>query len=115
MKKRIARVNSLLKKELSQFLLEKFNLPAQVLMTITRVETSLDLRQAKVFVSIFPKEKSQEVLQSLKEKNYQIQKIFNKRIKMKFVPKISFLEEKMTAEAGRVEEILEKLKREKGL
>jgi len=113
MSKRIQRVNQLIKRELSQILLKEFEFPKDVFVTLTRVETSLDLIQAKVFLSVMPESKFPQILEILNRQIYDLQQKLNKRLKMKFIPKIEFREEKETREAGRIEEILEVLKKGK--
>ncbi len=108
--KRIQRVNQLIKKELSQILLREIEFPRDVLVTVTRVETSADLNQTKVFISALPENQSEKVLSLLNRQIYEIQQELNKRLKMKFIPKIEFWEEKRTKEAGEIEEILEEIK-----
>jgi len=110
MSKRIQRVNQLIKKELGQIILREVEFPIDVLATVTRVETSVDLNQARVFLSCFPENKAKQILEILNRQIYDIQQKLNKRLKMKFIPRIEFREEKKTKEAGEIEEILEKLK-----
>jgi ribosome-binding factor A len=111
MSKRTLRVNQLLQKELSQILLREIDFFPDALVTITRVEVNPDLGAAKVYISCFPEDKSKEIFQILKREVYSIQKELDKRLKMKTVPKIKFLEEEKTKEAGEVEELLEKINR----
>ncbi|XOB41983.1 MAG: 30S ribosome-binding factor RbfA [Candidatus Nealsonbacteria bacterium] len=113
MSKRIQRVNQLIKKELSQILLREVDFPKDILVTITRVDTSPNLRESKVFISAVPEDKTQRVLKTLNQKIYELQQKINRRLKMRPVPRIRFLEERETAEAGRIEELLEKLKNRK--
>ena len=112
MTKRLQRVNQLIKKELSQIILREIEFPAGVLVTITRVESASNLIQAKVFISVIPEEKILEVLQILNYQIYELQQKINKRLKMRPVPRLKFLGEKKTNEAGRIEAILEGLKKE---
>jgi len=113
MSKRIQRVNQLIKKELSQILLREVDFPKDILVTITRVDTSPNLRESKVFISTVPEDKTQRVLKTLNQKIYELQQKINRRLKMRPVPRIRFSEERETAEAGRIEELLEELKKEK--
>lgn len=113
MTRRIQRVSQLIKKELSQLLLKEVDFPEGVLVTITRVETSANLFQAKVYISVMPEEKLSKVLQILDKLIYFLQQRLNKRLKMRPIPRIIFMEEKATAEAGRVEELLEQVKKSK--
>lgn len=111
MSKRIQRVNQLIKKELSQILLKEIEFTPDVLVTITQVETSSNLIESRVWISVLPEEKLKRVLKILNRNIYFLQQKLNKRLRMRPVPKIKFLEEKKTAGAGKIEEILEKLKK----
>ena len=116
MSKRIQRLNQIIKKEVAQLILREIDWeeggwrPRDVLVTVTRAEVTLDLRESKIYVSIMPEKEESQILDFLNRRIFLLQKKIDKRLKMRPVPKISFLEEKSTAEAGRIEEILEKLK-----
>jgi len=110
---RVEKVNSLIKKELGKIILKEIDLPPEILLTITRVEASSNLFQAKVFVSVMPEEKTEEIFKILNQNIFSLQQKLNKKLKMRPVPKISFVKEKRTVEAGRVEELLRKIKKEK--
>jgi len=112
MSKRVLRVNQLIKKEVSQILLKEIDFPIDTLVTITRVETSTDLNQAKVFFSCLPESQISDVFQILNRQIYDIQQILNKRLRMRPIPRIKFVEEEETKEAGKIEEVLERLKNE---
>ncbi|KPJ73651.1 ribosome-binding factor A [Parcubacteria bacterium DG_74_1] len=110
MSKRIQQVNALIKRELSQILLREIEFPPNVLVTVTRVETSPNLMETNVWVSALPEEKLKTFLDILNRNIYILQQKLNRRLKMRPIPRIKFLEEKKTREAGKVEEILERLK-----
>ena len=111
MNNRVKRVSELIKRELSRILLRNAGFSNDVLVTVTRVELSVDLRQARVYVSAIPEEKNNVIIQSLDHNIFEIQRELNKRLMMKVLPRIVFVEEKMTVEASRVEELLNKLKK----
>ncbi len=110
---RIQRVNQLIKKELSQIILKEFDFSKDTLVTLTRAETSLNLIQVKIYVSVMPESRSAGVLHILNQRIYNLQQKLNKRLKMRPMPKIKFIEEKETVQAGRIEELLEKIKTSK--
>lgn len=112
MSKRIQRVNSLIKREISQLLLREVEFPSGVLVTVTRVETSPDLEESNAWVSVFPEEGAKKIVDFLNRKIYFLQQKINQRLKMRPIPKIKFLEEGKTSEADKIEEILEQLKKE---
>ena len=107
--KRNLRVNQLIKKELSQIILREVNFPKGVLATVTRVETSANLIQAKIYVSVIPEDKLPRIIETLNKLVYYLQQKLNKRLRMRPIPRIEFVEERQTIEAGRVEELLEKI------
>ncbi len=111
MSNRLPKVNELIKRELSGILLKESEFSKDVLVTITRVETSANLQQTKVYISVMPEEKIKEVLQVLNRNIYDFQQKLNKRLSMRPVPKIQFIEEKETKTVGRIEQLLEKIKR----
>lgn len=106
---RIQRVNQLIKKELSQIILKEVNFPQGVLATVTRIETSGNLIQAKVYVSVMPENETANVLQILNNLIYDLQQKLNKRLEMRPIPRIIFIKEGKIQEAGRVEELLKKI------
>lgn len=117
--KRIRKINSLIKKEISQLLLKEIEFPKDVLVTVTRVQTSPDLKESRVFISVMSTSRCNtesanegtKILALLNRQIYILQQKINRRLRMKPIPKILFWEEKMTAEAGKIEEIMEKLKK----
>lgn len=112
MSRRIQRINQLLKEEISKILLKEIDFPKDILVTVTRVETSPDLRQAKIFISIIPDNQNSRIFPILKRNLSLFQKKIGQRLSIKVIPKINFLEEKETKTAARIEEILEELKKE---
>jgi len=111
MTNRVKKLNELIKRELGNIFLKEIEFPQNILVTLTRVKISSDLATAKIFISVIPEERSSEVLKILNSKIYSLQKKLDKRLKIKIVPKIQFLEEKSVKEAAKIEKILEKIKK----
>lgn len=109
MSKRIQRVNKLIKTELSQILLREIDFPKQILVTITRVESSQQLNYASVHISVLPDSQRSRAMQILNYHIYDLQQHLNKRLNLRPIPRIKFVEEKTMIEAGRVEELLEEI------
>jgi len=107
MSQRIQRVNQLIKQEISQLLLREIDFD-NILVTVTNVETSADLRQTKIKISVMPTEKGEPVLRILERNIFQLQQILNKKLYMKIVPKIRFVIDQVEIKAQRIEEILGK-------
>jgi ribosome-binding factor A len=109
MSQRIKKVNELLKQEISQLLLREIDF-GNILVTITNVETSADLRQTKIKISVMPAEKGEQVLQIIKRDIFNLQQVLNKRLNMRPVPKIRFEIDQAEIKAQRMEEIFQKMK-----
>lgn len=87
MSKRQNKVNSLIRQLAASFTSKELG---GAIITITRVETSKDLKSAKILVSIFPENKEVEVFKVLKEKTNELYKYIGSRIRMKFLPHLEF-------------------------
>jgi ribosome-binding factor A len=90
MNNRILKINELLKEEIGKIILEEIDFEREIFATIIKVDTSKDLSYAKIFISVYPSEKTDEVLKKINGNIYSIQKILDKKLKMRPVPKISF-------------------------
>lgn len=112
MSQRIQKVNELIKRELSQILLREADFSKDILVTLTRVDTAPNLSQSKIYISVFPVGQIERTIELLNRRVYNFQQRLNKRLRMRPMPKIIFVREKQTAEAGRVEEILEEVKKQ---
>jgi ribosome-binding factor A len=86
-------------------------MPEKAVVTLTRVIASGNLQQAKVYISVMPDEKAPEALKILGQNVFDIQQILNEKLKMRPVPKILWVLEKATAEAQRIEEILDQIRK----
>src|SRR5271155_1693016 len=85
---RIARVNSLIEHGLGPILLQ-FLQDLKGLVTVTKVDTSKDMKYAKVWISIFNGE-DKIILDYLAKNIYEVQGELNKHFHTKIIPKISF-------------------------
>ena len=107
---RLKKVNKVVKQELGKIILKEVEFPKTILVTLTDVEVSKDLREGKVFVSVIPEEKTKDIFKVLNKGIYQLQQLLNSRLRMRPVPKIRFLEERGLKEAEKVDKILDKIK-----
>src|SRR3990167_1645876 len=110
MSNRIQKVNSLLEQEISKIILRDFYFP-EALVTLTHVDSSANLIEAKVYISVFPDEKIDKIVEILNKGAYSVQQKINKLLKMRPIPKIKFVKDKELIKAGKIEELLETLKK----
>lgn len=107
---RIQRVNELLKQEIGGLILKELDFSRDIMVTITEVYASDDLKQAKVKVSIMPFLKAEKILKVLNSQVFNLQKLLNKKLKMKIVPKIRFELDKSEERKTRIEQLFRKIK-----
>ncbi|HOC53665.1 MAG TPA: 30S ribosome-binding factor RbfA [Candidatus Pacearchaeota archaeon] len=110
---KIEKVNAFIQKELGNIILKEVDIFPGILLTITRVDTSANLIEVKVYVSVLPEDQSKEVMDLLNRKIYFIQQVLNKKLKIRPVPKIIFKKESKTGEASRIEELLMEIDKKK--
>ena len=110
MANRIPKVNELIKREISKMILKEIEFPKDVLVTVTRVQTSSNLSDSNIYISVLPENKIEKVLERLKKQMYFIQQKFNNIVKMRPLPRLKFLAEKETQEADKIEGLLEKIR-----
>lgn len=114
-RRRIDRLNSLLKEVISEVIHSKVKNPhINELATITRVSITNDLRHAKVYVSVIgEKEIQKETLEALNQASGFIAVNASKKVTMRYFPELKFLLDDSSEQHARIEELLEQVKKEK--
>lgn len=110
-KRRLARINKLIMQELGGIILRELKFPENTLVTITRVESTENLSEAKIYISTIPENYSLKALEFLNKNIYDIQQLLNKKIKIRIVPRIKFIKEGETKKAEEIEKLLEGIKK----
>lgn len=115
MTRRIERVNSLLVEVIAAVVMREVKDPRiPGLITITRVETTPDLRQAKVFFSIIGSEKEKKTaLQVLQEAAGFISMTASKKVVLRFFPQLTFKIDDTLEKHQRIDDLLKKIDDEK--
>lgn len=108
---RVEQVNALILKEVSVILHRDIELPRGLFATITRVETSPDLRESSLYVLVYPITEKAAALKILGQKEKRIRTLLAPRLTMRLVPALTFKEDKVEVEASRIEELLDELKK----
>jgi ribosome-binding factor A len=92
MSRRIERVNSLIRQEISQLLQREVKDPRLArFVTVTQVSTSPDLHYAKVLVSVMgSEEEKKEVLETLTAASGFLRREISHRLRLRYTPQLSF-------------------------
>ncbi len=90
MSERTAKLNSLVQQEVAGILSREIDFPRSYFVTVTRAEVADDAESAKVWISVLPETYEQSALDLVQANIGTIQAVLNKRLVMKFVPKLTF-------------------------
>lgn len=111
-RKRLERINELLRRELADALFREmtesgFDLAS---VTVTRVRVSSDLRKARVSVSVFGDERHREaMLALLRRHRARLQQFVNRDLTLKYTPVLYFEADTSLAEGDRILRLMEEL------
>ena len=107
---RIGRINEEIMRELSSDIRNLKDPRVQdTMISITGVETAPDLRTAKVYVSVFDKSRSQEVLKGLKSAGGYLRRELGAALQLRYTPELTFLEDHSIEHGTRIFDILSTL------
>jgi ribosome-binding factor A len=105
---RMRRINEVLREVVGMAVAGELNDPRIGFVTVTSVETSPDLRAAKVFVSVLGDEEEREAtLEGLRSSHGVIQSRIAAETRMKRTPTLTFHYDDTIEKASRVSELLE--------
>ena len=106
--KRSDRVSDQMKREIADILMRKIKDPRIGFVTVTDVELSHDLRNAKVFVSIYGGNK-EETFKGLKSACPFIRSELGRRMSMRCVPEILFRFDSTVEQGAHIMELLHEI------
>jgi ribosome-binding factor A len=109
MSQRISRVNELLQREISQQLHQYYR-SAAVKITISTVETSSDLRRARIYYSVIGNNKDiADAEQLFRRITGDLQRRVGKLIVLKYFPKFEFIYDASFKRGAELNELLDQL------
>lgn len=107
------RVGELIKQSLGQiFIKDEAKLPELETknITVTEVRMSPDLKNARAYVIPLGGKDSERIIQVLTKFSHLIRKALSKKVEMKFLPKVSFINDKSFDYAEKIEKLIQKNK-----
>lgn len=86
------KINRLIQKELSDIFQKDTRLMRGILISVSTVRISPDLGNAKVYLSIFPSDKAQELLKNIKDNAKVVRYDLGLRVgkQLRIIPELSF-------------------------
>ena len=112
---RLSRINDEIMKELSQIIRGELKDPRIGAMTsVIRVETTQDLKYAKVFVSVLGNEKEKEnVMKGLQNAGGFIRRLIAQRINLRYTPEFRFKLDESAEYAIHMDQLFSQIAKEK--
>ena len=111
---RIEKLQELIKQEVGKMLLYDIKDPRIGFVTVTEVEMTGDLREAKIYVSIMGNdEQIKNSMEGLQSALGFVRREIGKRIRLRFTPEISFAPDKSLDYSEHIQKLLLKIERER--
>ena|SRR3989338_4414548 len=107
--KRSSRVGDQIRMEIAEILMTKVKDPRIGFVTVTAVEVSDDLRNARVFVSVLGSDVGR-TFEGLDAARPFIRSELGRRLKLRFVPELSFREDRTAEEAEKLTKLMDEMK-----
>ena len=107
------RVGELVKQNLGELFIRneaKIPLINSKLITVTEVRMTADLKTARVYVIPLGGADTKEIVRILTEYSHLVRKALSKRLDIKFLPKLTFVEDNSFEYAEKIERIIKKIK-----
>ncbi len=111
MSRRTDRLNEVFKREISRLLEREVNDPRLGnIISLTRVETSHDLRNAKVYVSVLGEESSKlEVIEGFNTASNYLRRKLSASIRLRIIPHLSFYYDDSIEQGAKVLKVLDQV------
>ena len=107
---RIGRINEEIQRELAELLRElKDPRVHKTMLSITHVETTPDLRYAKVYVSLLDKEYTKETLDGLKSSAGYLRRELGRTLQLRYTPELQWQADDSIVQGAHILDILSKL------
>ena len=109
MSHRIEKINDLIRDSVSNIILKHLSMKKGVFVSVLRVDTTKDMRYARVFVSVFPLDQKNYVLVTISKELHRIQGILGKQLSSKVIPKLRFSLDETQQDVSEVEEVFQQI------
>jgi ribosome-binding factor A len=111
--KRSARVSDLIRQEVADIIMNRIKHKTLGFITITGAKVSDDLRNATIYMSVLDPVENEKTLKKLKSAASFIRSELGKRLKMKFVPNLTFRIDESIEYGRKIDTILDQINSER--
>ena len=104
------KISRLIQKELSEIILLQTKSMNGVLVSVSAVRISPDMSIARVYLSVFPSERSQEIVKNINDNMKSIRYELGTRVRhqLRIIPELKFFVDDSLDYAERIDELLKK-------
>lgn len=107
---RIGRINDDIRRELASLITTVKDPRVHGMISITRVDTTNDLRYCKVYVSMLDKSDVKEVLKGLKSASGYLRRELGHNMSLRYTPELQFIEDSSIDEGTRILKLMDNMK-----
>lgn len=111
---RIGRINEEIQRELASLIRTVKDPRVHGLVSITAVDTTADLRYAKVYVSVLDRSDVGEVVKGLKSAGGYLRRELGRALSLRYTPELVFTQDDSIDKGAHILEVLRGIEREEG-
>ena len=106
---RMGRINEEIQRALSDLIRTVKDPRVQGLISVTAVETTADLKYAKIYISVLDKSNANDVLKGLKSASGYLRRELGHALSLRSTPELTFLRDDSIDKGAHILEIIERL------
>ena len=109
---RIGRINEEIQRELAELIRSLKDPRVQTMISITRVDTTPDLRYSKIYVSVLEEARSQDALRGLKSAGGWLRRELGSRLQLRYTPELQFVADDSIQHGAHILEVLRQVEQQ---
>ena len=109
---RIGRINEEIQRELAELIRSLKDPRVQTMISITRVDTTPDLRYSKIYVSVLEEARSQDAIRGLKSAGGWLRRELGSRLQLRYTPELQFVADDSIQHGAHILEVLRQVEQQ---
>jgi len=110
---RIEKINDLVRDSLSEIFGHELSFKKGILVSISKVDTTADLKNSLVYLSVFPESEKNYVEKTIQHEIGKLQKCLNQKLQTRILPRLKFIMDDKQEKISELEKIFEQIRKEK--
>lgn len=109
MSDRVLKINKLIRDQLGRLIMTELEFPLGTLVTITKINTSADLKVANVYVSVLPASVRGSAMKALIKSAGHLRRLLNEKVILRSIPELRFFIDDSEEKAAAIDRLLDNL------